>query len=36
MYALWVVGDERLLAEGQDVIIRRYGALLQQLITPLA
>ncbi|MEG9249636.1 TetR family transcriptional regulator [Arthrobacter sp. Soc17.1.1.1] len=36
MYALWVVGDERLLAEGQDVIIRRYGALLQQLITPHA
>ena len=34
LYALWVVEDERLLAEGDDRIIARYGPLLQQLITP--
>lgn len=32
MYALWVVGDDQLLAKGEDDIIRRYGALLQHLI----
>jgi AcrR family transcriptional regulator len=32
MYALWIVKDEQLLAEDDDVVIRRYGALLQRLI----
>lgn len=34
MYALWVVQDERLLAEDHEAIIGRYGALLQQLVDP--
>ena len=34
LYALWVVEDEQLLAEGYDHIVARYGPLLQQLITP--
>lgn len=34
LYSLWVVGDERLAATDQSEIVRRYGALLQQLITP--
>ncbi len=34
LYALWVVGDERLLATDPEAIVRRYGALLQQLLTP--
>jgi len=34
LYALWVVGDETLLATDHSVIVDRYGALLQQLITP--
>lgn len=33
-YSLWVVGDETLLAAPTDVLARRYGALLQRLITP--
>ena len=33
-YSLWVVGDETLLAAPTDDLARRYGALLQQLITP--
>lgn len=33
LYALWVVGDDRLAAE-PELIVRQYGALLQALITP--
>ena len=32
LYALWVVGDQVLLATDREVLVRRYGALLQQLI----
>ena len=34
LYSLWVVGDEVLLATDHRDIVRRYGALLQALITP--
>lgn len=34
LYALWVVGDEVLLATDHDHLVERYGALLQQLVTP--
>ncbi len=34
LYSMWVVGDEELLAADHSVIVRRYGALLQALITP--
>ena len=34
LYSLWVVGDERLAATNHRDIVRRYGALLQALITP--
>lgn len=33
-YALWIVGDEELLALPHDALARRYGALLQPLFTP--
>jgi AcrR family transcriptional regulator len=33
-YALWIVRDEALLATPHDELARRYGALLQRLITP--
>lgn len=33
-YALWVVGDDELLALPHDDLARRYGALLQSVITP--
>lgn len=34
LYSLWVVGDEELIAAGRAELVRRYGALLQELITP--
>jgi AcrR family transcriptional regulator len=34
LYSLWVVGDETLLATDHPELVRRYGALLQSLITP--
>lgn len=34
LYSLWVVGDEQLLATDHDELVRRYGDLLQQLVTP--
>ena len=34
LYSLWAVGDEALLAADHDSVVRRYGALLQDLITP--
>jgi AcrR family transcriptional regulator len=34
LYSLWVVGDEVLLTTDHAVLVERYGALLQQLITP--
>lgn len=34
LYSLWVVGDEELLAADHAELVRRYGALLQALITP--
>ncbi|NUT49144.1 MAG: TetR/AcrR family transcriptional regulator [Saccharothrix sp.] len=34
LYALWVVGDERLLATDRRDVVTRYGALLQRLIDP--
>jgi AcrR family transcriptional regulator len=34
LYSLWAVGDETLLAADHDSVVRRYGALLQELITP--
>lgn len=33
-YALWVVRDDVLLATTHEELARRYGALLQQLLTP--
>lgn len=33
LYALWVVGDDRLVTD-RDAFVRRYGGLLQQLLTP--
>ncbi|KAB1657990.1 TetR/AcrR family transcriptional regulator [Pseudoclavibacter chungangensis] len=32
LYSMWVVGDEGLLAADRDVVVRRYGALLQSLL----
>ncbi len=34
LYSLWVVGDEELLATDHRELVRRYGGLLQTLITP--
>ena len=34
LYSLWVVGDETLAAADHRDIVRRYGALLQALVTP--
>ncbi len=34
LYSLWVVGDEALLASDHQELVRRYGALLQALVTP--
>jgi AcrR family transcriptional regulator len=34
LYALWVVGDEHLLAIDHSAIAERYGALLQAILTP--
>lgn len=34
LYALWVVGDEGLLATPPDELAVRYGAVLQPLLTP--
>jgi hypothetical protein len=34
LYSLWVVGDEVLLAADRAEVVRRYGALLQALLTP--
>ncbi|GLW27346.1 TetR family transcriptional regulator [Actinoplanes regularis] len=34
LYALWVVGDDQLVAADPAELVVRYGALLQQLITP--
>jgi AcrR family transcriptional regulator len=34
LYSLWVVGDETLAAADHRELVRRYGALLQALITP--
>ncbi|KEI44958.1 TetR family transcriptional regulator [Saccharopolyspora rectivirgula] len=33
LYGLWAVGDERLAADREE-LVDRYGALLQQLLTP--
>ncbi|MDP9793117.1 AcrR family transcriptional regulator [Catenuloplanes nepalensis] len=33
LYALWIVGDDRVAAD-RESFIRRYGGLLQRLITP--
>lgn len=35
LYALWVVEDEQLVTAGRPVLVARYGALLQQALTPL-
>ncbi|PZQ87609.1 MAG: TetR family transcriptional regulator [Leifsonia xyli] len=34
LYSLWVVGDEALLATDRTELVRRYGTLLQGLVTP--
>lgn len=34
LYSLWVVGDEQLLTTDHHELVRRYGALLQSLVTP--
>jgi AcrR family transcriptional regulator len=36
LYSLWMVGDEALLAADHREVARRYGALLQRLLTPPA
>jgi AcrR family transcriptional regulator len=36
LHSLWVVGDEHLLAADHAVLASRYGALLQELLTPRA
>jgi AcrR family transcriptional regulator len=36
LYSLWVVGDDVLAAADHEAVVRRYGALLQALITPEA
>ncbi|QUH03612.1 TetR/AcrR family transcriptional regulator [Saccharopolyspora erythraea] len=33
LHALWVVGDERLAADPRELVVR-YGALIQQVLTP--
>ena len=33
LYGLWVVGDEALLAADPDAVVRRYGRLLQDVLT---
>ena len=34
LYALWVVGDGELAAADRQDVVHRYGALLQELLTP--
>jgi len=34
LYALWIVEDEVLIAADHEEIVARYGAVLQQLLTP--
>lgn len=34
LYSLWIVGDEQLLATDRGELTDRYGALLQQVLTP--
>ena len=34
LYSIWVIGDEAVLAADRDLIISRYGALIQELMTP--
>jgi AcrR family transcriptional regulator len=34
LYSLWVVGDDALAAADHEDVVRRYGGLLQALITP--
>ncbi|MEP6478901.1 MAG: TetR family transcriptional regulator [Rhodoglobus sp.] len=34
LYSLWVVGDEHLQATDHTVLVRWYGGLLQELVTP--
>jgi AcrR family transcriptional regulator len=34
LYSLWVVGDDQLLTTDHRELIRRYGGLLQTIITP--
>ncbi|PJJ65079.1 TetR/AcrR family transcriptional regulator [Compostimonas suwonensis] len=34
LYSLWVVGDDQLAAADHRELVRRYGRLLQELITP--
>ena len=34
LYSLWVVGDDTLATADRGELVRTYGALLQQLITP--
>ncbi|MEV7687808.1 hypothetical protein ACFW1F_20090 [Streptomyces bungoensis] len=34
LYALWVAGDEGLLRAGRKELVRHYGALLQEALTP--
>lgn len=34
LYALWVVGDEQLLATDHEEIVARYGRLMQELVDP--
>ncbi|MBB6118247.1 TetR family transcriptional regulator [Nocardiopsis algeriensis] len=34
LYSLWVAGDERLLAADRSELVTRYGALVQQVLTP--
>ncbi|KID29810.1 hypothetical protein HQ32_02689 [Prauserella sp. Am3] len=33
LYSLWIVGDHALESE-RDVLVRRYGAIVQDIITP--
>lgn len=34
LYSLWIVGDEGLLGADPDEVIERYGAALQEILTP--
>ncbi|WP_207453962.1 TetR/AcrR family transcriptional regulator [Desertivibrio insolitus] len=34
LYSLWIVGDEDLRSTEPEVLVDRYGALLQELLTP--